>query len=65
MDWVPQKLGGMFQPLVIQNNFLTSSISLDIPLRLPESDTLLLDKYLGKGQQPGEELLPSEASSKP
>jgi len=37
---------------------------LDIPLHLPGTDTISLDPYLGKGPQPGEELLPSESTDK-
>jgi len=33
---------------------------LDVPLLVPIDETMVLDKYLGKGQQPGEELLPED-----
>ncbi|KAH7105838.1 ubiquitinyl hydrolase [Auriculariales sp. MPI-PUGE-AT-0066] len=36
---------------------------LDIPVNVPEGDVLILDRFLGKGQQVGEELLPEEASA--
>ncbi|KAF8323856.1 ubiquitin carboxyl-terminal hydrolase 14 [Clavulina sp. PMI_390] len=38
---------------------------LDIPLRLPATNDIALDKYLGSGHQAGEELLPSEAAASP
>ncbi|KAI0314538.1 ubiquitin carboxyl-terminal hydrolase 14 [Amylostereum chailletii] len=38
---------------------------LDIPLVLPPDDVLQLDKYLGKGLQPGETPLPEEHASAP
>ncbi|KIJ46150.1 hypothetical protein M422DRAFT_206385 [Sphaerobolus stellatus SS14] len=36
---------------------------LDIPITLPPSDTLTLDKYLSKGLQEGEEPLPDDAAT--
>ncbi|KAI0089709.1 ubiquitin carboxyl-terminal hydrolase 14 [Irpex rosettiformis] len=38
---------------------------LDIPVILPEDDTLELDKYLGRGVQPGEVELPDDQPAQP
>jgi ubiquitin carboxyl-terminal hydrolase 5/13 len=43
-------------------SFRLSRRGVDIPLRLPNDNTVYLDAYLGKGPQPGEELLPSETA---
>ncbi|KAH9959709.1 ubiquitin carboxyl-terminal hydrolase 14 [Russula compacta] len=38
---------------------------LDIPIILPDDDTIVLDQYLGKGLQPGETELPEDAAAAP
>jgi len=38
------------------------TLDADIPVILPADDVLTLDQFVGKGQQPDEELLPDEAS---
>ena len=33
----------------------------DVPIILPDGDSIVLDQYLGKGLQPGETQLPEDA----
>jgi ubiquitin carboxyl-terminal hydrolase 5/13 len=61
VNWVPAKLG-MVPFLHFPSDLTYVS---DIPLCLPADDVLVLDKYLGRGLQPGEDLLPDDTAAAP
>ena len=63
---VPARELGTFEtrcvllPQINSPVYLLVWCSVDIPVILPEDDTLLLDEYLGRGLQPGETELPKD-----
>lgn len=58
-NWVPTKLGTYS---ITRDPNMTDGVGTDIPILLPE-EGLVLDEYLGKGLQAGEEELPDGSSS--
>lgn len=63
VNWVPTKLGTYFSSSSYHLIYLNHTCLLDIPIILPSSDQLVLDRYLSRGLQPTETELPSDSDS--
>ena len=57
VNWVPSKLGEFCLDSL---TFTNTDECADIPIILPEDDIIVLDEYVGRGLQPGEEELPND-----